>query len=92
MPTKRRSSPEHAIARAVAFFDGNQTALARAAGIAQQNLNRAVRRGRVSPNLALGIHRATNGVVGAHELRPDLWSSALHVPPWSDRNHGRRRQ
>lgn len=30
---------------------------------------------------ALAVDYATDGKVSAHELRPDLWLSAKHVPP-----------
>jgi DNA-binding transcriptional regulator YdaS (Cro superfamily) len=80
----RRSTPKSdgsrsALARAVAMF-GSETKLAMAVGIAQQVLNRAVRRGRVSPELAKAIQRATGGAVTANELRPDLWRRAEDVP------------
>ena len=80
----RRSTPESnrsrsALARAVKMF-GSEKKLAVAVGIAQQVLNRAVKRGRVSPELAKAIQRATGGAVTANELRPDLWRRAEDVP------------
>jgi DNA-binding transcriptional regulator YdaS (Cro superfamily) len=68
-----------AIDRAVMIF-GSEKKLAAAVGVAQQVLNRAVRRGRVSPELAIAIQRATKGFVTANELRPDLWRRAEDVP------------
>jgi DNA-binding transcriptional regulator YdaS (Cro superfamily) len=64
---------------AIAKF-GTQTALARAAGVPQQAISLATRTGYVSAHLAIAIHRATKGKVGAHLLRPDLWRSKAHVP------------
>jgi DNA-binding transcriptional regulator YdaS (Cro superfamily) len=64
---------------AVKLF-GSENKLAEAVGISQQNLNRAVRRGRVSPQLAMAIQRVTHGLVTANELRPDLWRKARDVP------------
>jgi DNA-binding transcriptional regulator YdaS (Cro superfamily) len=74
---RRRSI--HALRRAVELF-GSENRLAAALGISQQNLNRAVRRGRVSPQLAIAIQKATGGNVTASELRPDLWRRAQDVP------------
>jgi DNA-binding transcriptional regulator YdaS (Cro superfamily) len=71
--------PLDALRRAVELF-GSENKLAAALGISQQNLNRAVRRGRVSPQLAIAIQKATRGSVTADELRPDLWRRAQDVP------------
>ena len=83
-PTPKQSRPldngsRAAIERAVELF-GSEKKLAAAVGIAQQVLNRAVRRGRVSPELAIAIQKATGGYVTANELRPDLWRRAEDVP------------
>jgi DNA-binding transcriptional regulator YdaS (Cro superfamily) len=51
-----------------------------AGGFSQNAIWQAKRRGRVSPELALGIHKATQGRVSASELRPDLWASPKDVP------------
>lgn len=69
----------HAITRAIELF-GSEAKLARATGFAQQVFNRAVRRGRVSAELAIAIQKATGGAVTADELRPDLWRRAEDVP------------
>jgi DNA-binding transcriptional regulator YdaS (Cro superfamily) len=68
-----------ALARAVNMF-GSEKKLAAAVGVAQQVLNRAVKRGRVSPELAIAIQKATGGIVTANDLRPDLWRRAEDVP------------
>jgi DNA-binding transcriptional regulator YdaS (Cro superfamily) len=67
------------IERAIALL-GSQTALADAAGYSQNGVWQARNRGHVSPELAKGIHRATNGEVPGSDLRPDLWKSPEHVP------------
>lgn len=69
-----------AIERAVTIL-GSEAKLGRAAGGFSQNaIWQAKTRNRISPELALGIHRATAGKVSASELRPDLWKSPEHVP------------
>lgn len=77
--TKRSQKKPDPFAAAVALF-GTQTALANAIGISQQCLNRAIRSGRVSPRVAMDIHRLTDGRVTADQLRPDLWRHPSHVP------------
>jgi DNA-binding transcriptional regulator YdaS (Cro superfamily) len=59
---------------------GSETKLATACGVTQNAIWQAKTRGRISAELALAIHRATRGKVGAHDLRPDLWISRRHVP------------
>jgi len=81
---KRRSYPVHngireAISRAVVIF-GSEKNLAEAVGVSQQNMNRVVRKGRVSAEVAIEIHRATKGFVPGNQLRPDLWRRPEDVP------------
>lgn len=60
---------------------GSEAKLGKAAGGFSQNaIWQAKRRGRVSPELALGIHNAVSGKVSASELRPDLWTNPEDVP------------
>ena len=59
---------------------GSQAKLGRAAGMTQNAIWQAKRRGRVSPQLALGIHWALGGAVSASELRPDIWARPQDVP------------
>jgi len=59
---------------------GSETKLGEATGYSQHAIWRAKRRGSVSPEMALAIHRATNGAVPACVLRPDLWPTAQSVP------------
>lgn len=51
-----------------------------AGGFSQNAIWQAKKRGSVSPELALGIHRATNGKISASALRPDLWKDPKDVP------------
>lgn len=60
---------------------GRQSDLAMRTGCAQQTISKVLRREiRCSGELALAIHHATGGEVGAHELRPDLWTGPEAVP------------
>jgi DNA-binding transcriptional regulator YdaS (Cro superfamily) len=60
---------------------GSQTALAEQLGRSQQLISFLCTRAReISPEDAIGIHRATHGRVPASMLRPDLWRSPEHVP------------
>jgi len=68
-----------AVARAIAFAQ-TQEKLAAACGFSQAAISQAKILGRVSPRLAIAIHRATGGAVPGSALRPDLWRSPEHVP------------
>ncbi len=59
---------------------GSEAKLARDCGVTQPAIWKAKTTEKVSPELALAIHRATDGVVPASALRPDLWSRPEHVP------------
>jgi DNA-binding transcriptional regulator YdaS (Cro superfamily) len=59
---------------------GSQCKLAAATGYSQVAINKAKRRGSVSPKMALAVHRFTGGVVPASALRPDLWARPRDVP------------
>jgi hypothetical protein len=65
-----------AIARA-----GTGKLLGKALGLTQQTISLAKRHGRVSGELAVLIHHWSEGEIGAHKLRPDLWTGPQHVPP-----------
>ena len=67
------------IERAIAFA-GSEAKLGGAIGFSQVAINKAKRRGSVSAEMALAIHRFTAGVVPACALRPDLWDSSQDVP------------
>lgn len=59
---------------------GSELKLGKATGYSQHAIWQAKQKGRVSPQMALAIHRATNGIVSASSLRPDLWPTDQHVP------------
>jgi DNA-binding transcriptional regulator YdaS (Cro superfamily) len=68
-----------ALARAIRLA-GSESKLAAATGYSQVAINKARRRGAVSPEMALAVHRATGGAVPASALRPDLWARPQDVP------------
>ena len=68
-----------AFARAIRIA-GSECKLAQATGYSQVAINKAKRRGSVSPAMALAVHRCTDGVVPASALRPDLWARPQDVP------------
>jgi DNA-binding transcriptional regulator YdaS (Cro superfamily) len=59
---------------------GSESKLAEATGYSQVAINKAKRRGSVSPQMALAVHRFTGGAVPASALRPDLWARPQDVP------------
>ena len=61
-------------------YAGSEAKLGKATGYSQHAIWRAKERGRVSPEMALKIHRATRGLVPASALRPDLWPTEQHIP------------
>jgi DNA-binding transcriptional regulator YdaS (Cro superfamily) len=68
-----------AFARAIRLA-GSEGKLAAATGYSQVAINKARRRGAVSPEMALAVHRSTGGAVPASALRPDLWARPQDVP------------
>ena len=68
-----------AVALAIAL-KGSEQKLAAACGVTQPAIWKAKTSGRLSPRLALAIHRATGGAVPACVLRPDLWRRPQDVP------------
>jgi DNA-binding transcriptional regulator YdaS (Cro superfamily) len=78
--------PVRAALAAAVTYAGSQQKLARACGVSQPSISKALASGRLSARLALGVHRATAGLVPASVLRPDLWTHPAHVPeepPWA---------
>lgn len=67
------------IDRAIAIA-GSEAKLASITGWSQVGINKAKRRGRASAELAIAIHRATDGHVSAAELRPDLFPPGYSPP------------
>ena len=59
---------------------GSEAKLAAAIGCSQVAINKARRRGSVSPQMALAVHRFSSGAVPASALRPDLWARPQDVP------------
>lgn len=61
------------MADAVEFF-GSERALAKATGVSQAAINKAVNKeGPVGPALAARIHRATKGAVPDYDLNPEIF-------------------
>lgn len=63
------------LSRAVEHF-GNMSKLAAATGYSQHAVWCAVKRNRVSPAMAVAIHKATKGKIKRADLRPDIFGSA----------------
>lgn len=60
---------------ALKHFDGSQSAMARAVGVTQPAIRKALHAKRVSAELAVKIETATGGAISRQTLRPDLWSA-----------------
>lgn len=65
--------------RAIAIA-GSEAKLGAGTGFSQVAINKARKRRKVSAEMALAVHRFTDGVVPASELRPDLWVRPEDVP------------
>jgi DNA-binding transcriptional regulator YdaS (Cro superfamily) len=59
---------------------GSEAKLGEGCGFSQVAINKAKRRGSVSAEMALAIHRFLKGQVSASALRPDLWDKPEDVP------------
>lgn len=60
---------------------GSQAKLAAALGCSQAKISwLVITAGLISAEDALAIDRATDGVVSASDLRPDIWPTPHHVP------------
>jgi DNA-binding transcriptional regulator YdaS (Cro superfamily) len=69
------------IERAISIA-GSQAKLADACGVKQASIWQAKDAGRVSAELAIGMHRATAGEVSCRALRPDLdWDAIAEDRP-----------
>lgn len=64
-----------------AIGEGSQAELAKACGVTQQSIWQAKETNRCSAELAMAIEKATNGLVTAKELRPDLPWPAIESAP-----------
>lgn len=60
--------------RAIAIA-GSEAKLGRMLGKSQNAIWSAKRKGRVSAEIAIGVHRVTNGIIAKEALRPDLFRS-----------------
>lgn len=60
------------VERAIAFA-GSEAKLGTMIGKSQNAIWSAKRKGRVSAEIAVAIHRVTNGVITKEDLRPDLF-------------------
>ncbi|GLK49511.1 hypothetical protein GCM10017620_24840 [Brevundimonas intermedia] len=63
-----------ALLEAAITIAGSEAKLGKATGYSQNAIWSAKRNGRVSAEMAAAIHRATNGAVAKHLLRPDIYS------------------
>src|SRR5437868_4514750 len=72
-------NPASLLERAIRMA-GSESKLGREIGYSQVAINKAKRRGQVSPAMALAVHRFTQGLVSASALRPDLWTRRQDVP------------
>ena len=84
-PAKRRPPPARRrifatlIERAIEM-KGSADKLAKACNVVVSAITNLKLRGGISPELAIAIHRATEGEVSGDQLRPDLWARPEHVP------------
>jgi DNA-binding transcriptional regulator YdaS (Cro superfamily) len=69
------TSKNDALQKAVELFK-NPTRLAAAIGYSQHAVWSAMKRGQVSPKMAIAIHRATRGKIKKDHLRPDIFGDA----------------
>src|ERR1700719_773444 len=79
-PTTFEPAPVRAAVACAIALKGSEQKLAAACGVSQPAIWKAKTSGRLSPRLALAIHRATSGAVPACVLRPDLWRRPQDVP------------
>lgn len=76
----RCNEPNSALIEKAIELAGSEAKLGEATGYSQHGIWKAKRTGSVSPELALAIHKFSDGKIPASELRPDLWSAPEHVP------------
>ena len=81
MKGRNRKSAVRELLDLACRIKGSETKLGDACGMSQNAIWQAKQRGHVTAELALAIHRATDGVVSAAALRPDLWAQHDAVPP-----------
>ena len=74
-PTTKRTTD---LIEAAIIIAGSEAKLGKLTGYSQNAVWRAKRAGRVSAEMAAAIHRATNGAIAKHILRPDIYGSEPH--------------
>ncbi|TBW37530.1 helix-turn-helix domain-containing protein [Azotobacter chroococcum] len=65
-------SAREALEKALKHCGNNQSELARRCGVRQPHVWKWIKAGRVPAERVPAVVRATDGIVQAHELRPDL--------------------
>ena len=75
MRTPVQHAETSSLIQAAIVIVGSEAKLGRAVGVSQNAIWQAKSKGRVSAELAAGIHRATNGAIPKHRLRPDLYDA-----------------
>lgn len=72
-------TPENPLIRAAIDIRGSQAKLADAIGVSQQTISKLLlgQREKISGEIAVGIHQATDGKVPKWALRPDLFEAPL---------------
>ncbi|EPH1210959.1 transcriptional regulator [Pseudomonas aeruginosa] len=70
-----------ALEKVLALCDGNQSELARRCGVKQPHVWKWLRAGRVPVERVPSVVAAVDGLVRAHELRPDLPQLFPHPAP-----------
>jgi DNA-binding transcriptional regulator YdaS (Cro superfamily) len=65
-------APNASIHKAIELL-GSQQALAKECGVTRAAVSKWSLGRRVSAESAMAIHKATNGEIALHDLRPDLW-------------------
>jgi len=71
---------ENALEQALVGYPGGRRRFCRDVAISEGRLSQILKGERASPELAIRIHRLTEGAVPASALRPDLWRNPTDVP------------
>jgi DNA-binding transcriptional regulator YdaS (Cro superfamily) len=68
---------ENTLKETLAKFPGGRQRFCKEAAISEGRLSQILNGQRPSPELAIRIHRITDGAVPKSSLRPDLWSDPV---------------
>lgn len=79
MATSYDTEQAQKLMQAAVTIAGSEAKLGKAAGFSQNAIWHAKRHGRVSAEMAAGVHRATGGAIAKERLRPDLYGSPEEV-------------